>query len=178
MSTCLMQSRIAGIKRSGVFSLLTTYTSFAPVCRTSLKVPNSSPSSETTFNPIRSAIKYSFSPKGTAFSLVTYRLFCRYCSTSLILSMPLNFSITRFLKNRAPATSSSICSFPVSKITCFNFLKRIGSSVVGNTFTSPRTPCVVVITPICNKSSIVLLFILPQYAILYFRSVRSCCLSY
>ena len=27
-------------------------------------------------------------------------------------------------------------------------------SVVGNTFTSPRTPCGCVITPTCNKSSI------------------------
>ena len=36
------------------------------------------------------------------------------------------------------------------------------SSVVGNTFTAPPTPCVVVIAPTCNKSSIVPSF-LPRF---------------
>ena len=61
--------------------------------------------------------------------------------------------ITIFLKNFTPATSRSTNSFPVSKTTFFSFLNLAGSSVVGNTFTSPLTPCVVVITPTCNKSS-------------------------
>ena len=152
-STSLTHSLIAGSKISSVPSLLKTYTSFAPVWRTSLNSPKSSPSSDSACKPIRSAIKYSFFFNFTAFSRVTYRLFLRYFSTSLILSIPLNLTITIFLKNFTPATSRSTNSFPVSKTTFFSFLNLAGSSVVGNTFTSPLTPCVVVITPTCNKSS-------------------------
>ena len=42
-----------------------------------------------------------------------------------------------FLKNLTPSTSSSSFSLPVSRSTFFSFLKRFGSSVVGNTLTSP-----------------------------------------
>ena len=48
--------------------------------------------------------------------------------------------MTMFLKNFTCSISRGIFSFPVSMRTCFNVLKRLLSSVVENTFTSPRTP--------------------------------------
>ena len=135
-----MQSLIAGIRTSPCSSVRIQYTSFAPVCITSVRTPNAVPSSSSTCISIRSAIKYSSFFNFTACSLVTYRLFPLYFSMSLILSMSLNFRITNCLKNFTPSISRPFCSLPVSRITCFNFLNRSGSSVVGNTFTSPRIP--------------------------------------
>lgn len=81
-----------------------------------------------------------------------------YFSISLMESYPLNFKITYCLKNFTPAIVMVNCSFSLSRTTSFNFLKRFTSSVVGNTFTSPRIPCVCVITPTCNLSIIIPLF--------------------
>ena len=116
ISTSFTHSLIAGSKISSSPSGLMTYTSFAPVCNTSSSTPNSSPSSEVTLSPIKSAIKYSFFANFTAFSLVTYRLFWRYLLAVSISSMPLNFKITMFLKNFTLVISSSMSSFPVSFI--------------------------------------------------------------
>ena len=67
-------------------------------------------------------------------------------------SYPLNFKITNCLKNLTPSISRVRRSLPVSRMTSFSFLKRFASSVVGNTFTSPRMPWVCVITPTCSSS--------------------------
>ena len=76
-----------------------------------------------------------------------------YISISLILSIPLNFKITRFLKYLTFSISSFLFSLPVSSRT-YSRSRNLSASVVGNTFTSPRIPCVVVITPTFNKFSI------------------------
>ena len=49
--------------------------------------------------------------------------------------------------------SSFLFSLPVSSRT-YSRSRNLSASVVGYTFTSPRIPCVVVITPTFNKSSI------------------------
>ena len=59
-----------------------------------------------------------------------------------------------FLKNFTAVISMGLSSLPVSKSTSFSFLNRAASSVVGNTFTSPRTPWVDVMTPTRKVSSI------------------------
>ena len=148
---------MAGKRISFPSAVFTSYTSLAPVLMTSVRVPNGSPSSVTTFKPIRSTIKFSSGPSFTAWSLVTRMSFPLYFSMSSIVSYPLNFSITIFLKNLTPSISSFSCSFPVSRITCFSFLKRAASSVVGKTLTSPLTPCVEEITPTLSNCSIIFL---------------------
>ena len=71
----------------------------------------------------------------------------------------LNFRIANCLKNFTCSISRGICSFPVSRYTFFSSLKYCASSVVGNTFTSPRMPWVEVMTPACSCFSISILLV-------------------
>ena len=70
----------------------------------------------------------------------------------------LNFKITNCLKYFTPSIASFRYSLPVSRTTSFKSSKRDGSSVVGNTFTSPRIPWVEVMTPTCKYSFCCIVF--------------------
>ena len=89
---------------------------------------------------MRSAMKYSSLPGFIASVLVTNSPFRQYGSIDSILSYPLNFRMTNCLKNLADSHSSSIRPFPVSRKVLLSFLNLLTSSVIGKTFTSPRTP--------------------------------------
>lgn len=115
------------------------------------KIPKDEPSSVNTSIPIISAIKYSFSSSFTC-------IFPRHKERTP--SIFFNFIIVKFFefKNYKLLKGFRALHFQFyflpyqEELSCF--LKRFTSSVVGNTFTSPRTPCGCVITPTCNKSSI------------------------
>ena len=81
---------------------------------------------------------------------------------SLMLSNSLNFNITYCLKNLTDCTVTLTLPLLPAITHPFNFLNLAGSSVVGNTLTSPLIPCVDVITPTLNISSFILILLLLQ----------------
>ena len=116
--------------------------------------PSSLPSSAVTVSPSRSGMKYSPSSSSIASSLGIRSSDPLSLSTSSILFISSNPRMTNFLKNLTLRIFSTLSSRPVSIMTCLRSRNLLGSSVVGNTFTSPRSPCVPAITPTRNLDTI------------------------